>query len=67
MSWDELPVVVTVAPVGAEVTRADNLRRGTLAASNAGLVADVCELVRMLGPRPATIDETRELLACPVR
>ena len=24
MSWDELPVVVTVAPVGAEVTRADN-------------------------------------------
>ena len=24
MSWDELPVVVTVAPTGAEVTRADN-------------------------------------------
>jgi len=24
VSWDELPVVVTVAPVGAEVTRADN-------------------------------------------
>lgn len=24
MTWDELPVVVTVAPTGAEVTRADN-------------------------------------------
>jgi 3-keto-5-aminohexanoate cleavage enzyme len=24
VAWDELPVVVTVAPVGAEVTRADN-------------------------------------------
>jgi 3-keto-5-aminohexanoate cleavage enzyme len=24
MSWDEKPVVITVAPVGAEVTRADN-------------------------------------------
>ena len=24
MQWDELPVVVTVAPVGAEVTREDN-------------------------------------------
>src|SRR4249919_3735924 len=23
-AWDELPVVVTVAPVGAEVTRVDN-------------------------------------------
>jgi 3-keto-5-aminohexanoate cleavage enzyme len=43
------------------------LRRGTLAASNAELVADVCELVRTLGRRPAAIDEARELLACPVR
>jgi 3-keto-5-aminohexanoate cleavage enzyme len=43
------------------------LRRGTLAASNAELVADVCELVRILGRRPAAIDETRELLASPVR
>ncbi len=24
MTWDELPVVVTVAPTGAEVARADN-------------------------------------------
>ena len=43
------------------------LRRGVLAATNAELVADACELVRTLGRRPATIDETRELLACPVR
>ena len=43
------------------------LRRGVLAASNAELVADACELVRRLGRRPATIDEARELLACPVR
>jgi 3-keto-5-aminohexanoate cleavage enzyme len=43
------------------------LRRGVLAASNAELVADVCELVRSLGRRPATIDEARELLACPAR
>jgi 3-keto-5-aminohexanoate cleavage enzyme len=43
------------------------LRRGVLAASNAELVADACELVRTLGRRPATIDEARELLACPVR
>jgi 3-keto-5-aminohexanoate cleavage enzyme len=43
------------------------LRRGVLAASNAELVADACELVRALGRRPATIDEARELLACPVR
>jgi len=50
VSWDELPVVVTVAPVGAEVAR-----------------ADACELVRSLGRRPKTIDEVRELLACPVR
>jgi 3-keto-5-aminohexanoate cleavage enzyme len=42
------------------------LRRGVLAASNAELVADACELVRTLGRRPATIDEARELLACPV-
>jgi 3-keto-5-aminohexanoate cleavage enzyme len=41
------------------------LRRGVLAASNAELVADACELVRTLGRRPATIDEARELLACP--
>ncbi len=40
------------------------LRRGELASSNAELVADVCELVRTLGRRPATIDEARELLAC---
>jgi 3-keto-5-aminohexanoate cleavage enzyme len=43
------------------------LRRGVLAASNAELVADACELVRTRGRRPATIDEARELLACPVR
>ena len=43
------------------------LRRGVLAAANAELVADACELVRTLGRRPATIDEARELLACPVR
>jgi 3-keto-5-aminohexanoate cleavage enzyme len=43
------------------------LRRGVLAASNAELVADACELVRKLGRRPATIDEARELLACPGR
>lgn len=111
MSWDELPVVVTVAPVGAEVARADNpalphapaeiaadvvvgrhqhrilglailhgaggvrvgfedgvyLRRGVLAGANDALVADACELVRSLGRRPKTIDEARELLACPVR
>src|SRR6476646_481283 len=43
------------------------LRRGVLAASNAELVADAAELVRTLGRRVATIDEARELLACPVR
>jgi len=43
------------------------LRRGVLAASNAELVVDACELVRTLGRRPATIDEARELLACPGR
>jgi 3-keto-5-aminohexanoate cleavage enzyme len=43
------------------------LRRGVPAASNAELVADVCELVRTLGRRPATIGEARELLACPAR
>jgi 3-keto-5-aminohexanoate cleavage enzyme len=41
------------------------LRRGVLASRNAELVADACELVRTLGRRPATIDEARELLACP--
>ncbi|HEY7602769.1 MAG TPA: 3-keto-5-aminohexanoate cleavage protein [Gaiellaceae bacterium] len=43
------------------------LRRGVLASANSELVADACELVRTLGRRPATIDEARELLACPVR
>lgn len=43
------------------------LRRGVLAASNAELVADACELARTLGRRVATIDEARELLACPAR
>lgn len=43
------------------------LRRGVLASGNAELVADACELVRTLGRRPATIDEARDLLACPVR
>jgi 3-keto-5-aminohexanoate cleavage enzyme len=43
------------------------LRRGVLAGANAELVAVACELVRTLGRRPATIDEARELLACPVR
>lgn len=43
------------------------LRRSVLAAANAELVTDACELVRMLGRRPATIDEAREQLACRVR
>jgi 3-keto-5-aminohexanoate cleavage enzyme len=43
------------------------LRRGVLAASNAELVADVCGLVRTLGRQVATIDEARDLLACPLR
>jgi 3-keto-5-aminohexanoate cleavage enzyme len=43
------------------------LRRGVLAASNAELVADACELVRTLGRRVAAIEEARELLSCPVR
>lgn len=43
------------------------LRRGVLASSNAELVADACELVRLLGRRVATIDEARELLSCPLR
>jgi 3-keto-5-aminohexanoate cleavage enzyme len=43
------------------------LRRGVLASSNAELVADACELVATLGRRVATIDEARELLACPAR
>ena len=42
------------------------VRRGVLAASNAELVADACELVATLGRRPATIAEARELLSCPV-
>jgi 3-keto-5-aminohexanoate cleavage enzyme len=41
------------------------LRRGVLAASNAELVADAAELVRTLGRRVASIEEARELLACP--
>ena len=43
------------------------LRRGVLAASNAELVADAVALVRALGRRVATIDESRELLSVPVR
>ena len=43
------------------------LRRGVLAASNAELVADAAELVRMLGRRVATVEEARELLSVPVR
>jgi 3-keto-5-aminohexanoate cleavage enzyme len=43
------------------------LRRGVLAASNAELVSDACELVLGLGRRVATIDEARDLLACPLR
>jgi 3-keto-5-aminohexanoate cleavage enzyme len=43
------------------------LRRGVLAASNAELVADACELVRTLGREPAAIEQARELLSCPVR
>ena len=43
------------------------LRRGVLAASNAELVADACDLVRTLGRRAATIDEARDLLDCPLR
>jgi 3-keto-5-aminohexanoate cleavage enzyme len=41
------------------------LRRGVLAASNAELVEDAAELVQTLGRRVATIDEARDLLACP--
>ncbi len=41
------------------------LRRGVLAASNAELVSDACDLVRTLGRRVASIDEAREVLACP--
>ena len=37
-AWDELPVVVTVAPTGAEVTRADN---PALPHSPAEIAADV--------------------------
>jgi 3-keto-5-aminohexanoate cleavage enzyme len=43
------------------------LRRGVLASSNAELVGDAAELVRTLGRRVASIDEARELLACPAR
>ena len=43
------------------------LRRGVLASSNAELVADACALVQALGRRTATIEEARELLACPGR
>jgi 3-keto-5-aminohexanoate cleavage enzyme len=43
------------------------VRRGVLASSNAELVADAAELARTLGRRVASIDEARELLACPVR
>jgi 3-keto-5-aminohexanoate cleavage enzyme len=43
------------------------LRRGVLASSNGELVADAADLVRTLGRRVATVDEARELLACPVR
>src|SRR5262245_47931270 len=43
------------------------LRRGVLASSNAELVADAGELARTLGRRLASIEEARELLACPVR
>ena len=41
------------------------LRRGVLASSNAELVTDAAELVRTLGRRVASIDEARQLLACP--
>jgi 3-keto-5-aminohexanoate cleavage enzyme len=43
------------------------LRRGVLASSNAELVGDAAEVVRTLGRRVASIDESRELLACPTR
>jgi 3-keto-5-aminohexanoate cleavage enzyme len=43
------------------------VRRGVLAASNAELVADAGALVRTLGRRVATIDQARDLLACPAR
>jgi 3-keto-5-aminohexanoate cleavage enzyme len=43
------------------------LRRDALAASNAELVSDACELVHALGRRVATIDEARDILACPLR
>jgi 3-keto-5-aminohexanoate cleavage enzyme len=49
---------------GVRVGFEDNvfLRRGQLAGSNAELVADVADLVRTLGRRPATVEEARELL-----
>jgi 3-keto-5-aminohexanoate cleavage enzyme len=53
--------------VGHVVQAVRMLERGVLASSNAELVADARTLVEMLGRRPATIDEARELLACPVR
>jgi 3-keto-5-aminohexanoate cleavage enzyme len=43
------------------------LRRGILASSNSELVADAAGLARTLGRRVASIEEARELLACPVR
>jgi 3-keto-5-aminohexanoate cleavage enzyme len=124
VSWDELPVVVTVAPVGAEVTRAENpalphtpaeiaadvaacaeagasvchlhvreedgspSSRRELFEQAIGLIREQTPIVKMVSTggavwmsieeritgldarpdlRPATIDEARELLACPVR
>jgi uncharacterized protein (DUF849 family) len=67
VTWDELPVVITVAPTGAEVTRADNPALPHTPAEIAADVADACTLVETLGRRVATIDEARELLASPAR
>lgn len=43
------------------------LRKGVLAGSNAELVADAADLVRVLGRRVATIEEARKLLQVPIR
>jgi 3-keto-5-aminohexanoate cleavage enzyme len=59
-----LALAILLGAGGIRVGFEDNvyLRRGVLASSNAELVADAAELVRMLGRRPATIAETRQVL-----
>lgn len=59
-----LALGILCGATGVRVGFEDNvyLRRGRLAQSNAELVADVAELIRTLGRRPATEPEARELL-----